>query len=171
MLTYIALFAAALLVAADQLIKYLVLENLTMVATLPLIEGVLHLTYVENRGAAFGMFQGQRWILIGLTGVVLVAAIIYLISGKLTDRVMIWGFALIISGGIGNLIDRIFRGFVVDYIDFRLINFYVFNLADACVCIGVGLLILYLIVIEPMQAKRLKEQTEAAEAGDAGEQD
>ncbi len=169
MIVYIALFSAALLVAADQLIKYLVLESLTKVATLPLIEGVLHLTYVENRGAAFGIFQGQRWILIGVTGVVLLAAIVFLLSGKLTERLMIWGVALIISGGIGNLIDRIARGFVVDYVDFRLINFYVFNLADACVCIGVGLVILYILIIEPMQARRAK-QADAAEVGESGEQ-
>lgn len=169
MIVYFALFSAVLLVAADQLIKYLVLESLTKVATLPLIEGVLHLTYVENRGAAFGIFQGQRWILIGVTGVVLLAAIVFLLSGKLTERLMIWGVALIISGGIGNLIDRIARGFVVDYVDFRLINFYVFNLADACVCIGVGLVILYILIIEPMQARRAK-QADAAEVGESGEQ-
>ncbi len=169
MIVYIALFSAVLLVAADQLIKYLVLESLTKVATLPLIEGVLHLTYVENRGAAFGIFQGQRWILIGVTGVVLLAAIVFLLSGKLTERLMIWGVALIISGGIGNLIDRIARGFVVDYVDFRLINFYVFNLADACVCIGVGLVILYILIIEPVQARRAK-QANAAGVGESGEQ-
>ncbi len=169
MIAYIALFSAVLLVAADQLIKYLVLESLTKVVTLPLIEGVLHLTYVENRGAAFGIFQGQRWILIGVTGVVLLAAIVFLLSGKLTERLMIWGVAMIISGGVGNLIDRIARGFVVDYVDFRLINFYVFNLADACVCIGVGLVILYILIIEPMQARRAK-RANAAEVGESGEQ-
>ncbi len=169
MIIYFALVSAVLLVAADQLIKYLVLENLTKVATLPLIDGVLHLTYVENRGAAFGIFQGQRWILIGVTALVLLAAIVFLLSGKLTERLMIWGVALIISGGIGNLIDRIARGFVVDYVDFRLINFYVFNLADACVCIGVGLVMLYLLFIEPMKAKRAK-QTDTIEVGESGEQ-
>ncbi len=168
MLVYIALLTAALLVGADQLIKYLVLEHLTKVSTLPLIQDVLHLTYVENRGAAFGMFQGQRWILIGVTGLVLAAAVVFLLRGKITARTMIWAIALIISGGIGNLIDRIFRGFVVDYVDVRLINFYVFNLADACVCVGVGLVLLYVLIIEPLKIKRAKASELGA--GDAGEQ-
>lgn len=169
MIIYVALFSAALLVGADQLFKYLVLEHLTQVATLPLIDGVLHLTYVENRGAAFGTLQGQRWILIGVTGLVLVGAVVFLLSGRIKEHMLIWGCSLIIAGGFGNLVDRIFRGFVVDYLDFRLINFYVFNLADACVCVGVGLVLLYLLIIEPLREKRKKASVE--EAGGAGEQD
>ncbi|MFA9381893.1 MAG: signal peptidase II, partial [Acetanaerobacterium sp.] len=119
MIIYVALFSAALLVGADQLFKYLVLEHLTQVATLPLIDGVLHLTYVENRGAAFGTLQGQRWILIGVTGLVLVGAVVFLLSGRIKEHMLIWGCSLIIAGGFGNLVDRIFRGFVVDYLDFR----------------------------------------------------
>lgn len=168
MLSFIAFGVAVLLVGADQLIKYMALEHLTKVTTLPLIDGVLHLTYVENRGAAFGFFQGQRWILIGVTGLVLLAMIVALFSGRFKQRMVLWGVALVIAGGAGNLIDRAMRGFVVDYVDFRLINFYVFNLADACVCIGVGLLIAYLLIVEPLREKR-KKMLDAAKEGGTGD--
>ncbi len=169
-MVYIALGAAVLLIAADQLLKYLVLEGLTKVVTLPLIQDVLHLTYVENRGAAFGIFQGQRWLLIGVTSAVLLGITVYLLMGKIKDKIPVWGTALILAGGAGNLIDRATRGFVVDYVDFRLINFYVFNLADACVCVGVGLVILYLLILEPLALKRKKHSDEAAPDGGNSEQ-
>lgn len=166
MMKYIALLAAALLIGADQLIKYWAMESLSQVGTMPVFGDVFQLTYVENRGAAFGILQGQKWILVGVTSLVIIAAIVFLLVKNLKSNTLIWAIALIISGGIGNLIDRIGRGYVVDYLYFKLIDFYVFNLADACVCIGVGLVIIYLIFIEPRQQKRAaSEQPKAADGG------
>lgn len=161
---YIALLAAALLIGADQLIKYWAMESLSQVGTMPVFGDVFQLTYVENRGAAFGILQGQKWILVGVTSLVIIGAIIFLLIKNLKSNTLIWAIALIISGGIGNLIDRIGRGYVVDYLYFKLIDFYVFNLADACVCVGVGLVILYLIFIEPKLQKQ-KAQAEIADGG------
>ncbi len=170
MITYIALGVAVLLIGADQLVKYWAMTSLAEIGTIPLIGNVFHLTYVENRGAAFGMLQGQKWILVGVTSLVLLGAVIFLLSGRVKNRVFIWAIALIIAGGVGNLIDRIARGFVVDYFDFRLINFYVFNLADTCVCIGVGLVLLYLLVLEPREQKRKALASQKVDDGGLSEQ-
>lgn len=138
----------ALLIAADQLIKAWALHSLKAVDTIPLIQGVLHFTYVENRGAAFGILQGKTAILSAITGVFLGLMILALLLKIIKKASMVWTFSLIIAGGIGNLIDRVFRGFVIDYIDFRLINFPVFNLADCCVVIGIFVLLIYQVADE-----------------------
>jgi signal peptidase II len=135
----------ALGIVIDQLTKWLAVKYLTKVNTLPIIENVLHLTYVENRGAAFGMLADRRWIFITVSTVTVLALAFLLYSGKLQGRLYSTAIAMIISGGIGNMIDRTALGYVVDFIDFRLINFAVFNGADSFVCIGAGLLVLALI--------------------------
>lgn len=150
----IALIAALILIGVDQAIKLWAVNTLTAVDTIPLIQDVLHLTYVENRGAAFSMLQGQTWFLVGITAVVAIAAIAVLLSGRVKDKMAIWSIALIIAGGVGNLIDRIGRGFVVDYIDFRLIHFPVFNFADCCVVVGTILLAFYILFWEEKKHKK-----------------
>ena len=136
-----------LTIAADQATKLLTLQYLTD-TPMRLIPEVLHLTYVENKGAAFGMLADQRWVFIVISTVAIVALVAYLFIKKPKDKLLCISLALIAGGGIGNMIDRIFRGFVVDMIDVTLINFYVFNVADSAVCIGCGLLILYMILDE-----------------------
>ena len=105
-----------------------------------LIPGVFHLTYVENKGAAFGMLADHRWVFIVISTVAIIALVAYLFIKKPHDKLLCISLALIAGGGIGNMIDRIFRGFVVDMIDVACIRFYVFNVADSAVCIGCGLL-------------------------------
>ncbi|MBQ9625325.1 MAG: signal peptidase II, partial [Clostridia bacterium] len=130
------LLLCAVLIGIDQLIKYFTVAKLANTGTFPIINGVLHLTYVENRGMAFGMFQNGTAVLIAVTAVELAVIIYYFV--KHTNRNM-WvlrlSLMMITAGAIGNLLDRVFRGFVVDMFDFRLINFYVFNFADACICV------------------------------------
>ena len=167
-MVYIALVAAAALVGIDQLLKYVAIEKLQPIYTYPIFENVLHLTYAENRGAAFSMLSGKTWILVGLTGLILLAAVVLLLSKKIKSTMMIWAIALVIGGGLGNLVDRIFRGFVVDYIDFRVINFAIFNFADICVCVGVGLLFLYILIIEPLRERKKNKLVETI-SGDDGE--
>lgn len=149
----VAVFAL-LFVFVDQLIKYIVVQNMQLGETIPLINNVLHLTYVLNDGAAFSFLSGQAWILCGLTSIFLLALLIAFFHKKVRNPLLVSSLGLIISGGIGNLIDRFFRGDtlfygkVVDYIDFRIINFAVFNFADCCVCIGAALMILYVIFFD-----------------------
>ena len=128
----------------DQLIKVWAVNNLAAGA-IPIIPGVLSLTYHENFGAAFGILQNQKLFLVGITSLVMICGLIILFSGKIKSRLLIWSIALVIGGGVGNLIDRIWRGYVVDYIYFEPINFPIFNFADSCVVVGTGIIMLYIL--------------------------
>lgn len=149
-MVYIALLVSAVIAGLDQLFKYLAIENLSNKTTVPLItvggKDWLNLTFVENKGAGFSILEGQTLFLSIFTGVVIIAAIILLLSKKVNSKFAIWGIAFVIGGGLGNLIDRVFRGgAVVDYIDVRLINFAIFNFADCFVVIGVIMIIISLL--------------------------
>ncbi len=134
-----------LAIVADQLSKAAVLQYLRAVETVPLLDGIFHLTYVENRGAAFGIFQNQRWIFIVLTLAVVFLLVYVVYIKKFRNKMFLICGALVCGGAIGNLIDRVCRGFVVDMFDFRLIHFPVFNIADICVCVGVILAGIYFV--------------------------
>lgn len=138
---------AILLIAADQAVKYWAVHVLQPVRTLPLWEGVFSLAYVENRGAAFGIFQDARWPLVALTAVVLVLLTVYLVKNRPAHKVMRLSAALIYAGAAGNLIDRVWHGYVVDMFSFDLIQFPVFNVADICVVCGVILLAVYVLFL------------------------
>lgn len=140
----------------DQLTKWLSVKYLTKVSTVPLIEGVLHLTYVENRGAAFGMLADNRWVFIIVSSVTILGLAVYLYLDKNKNLLMTVSISMIVSGGIGNMIDRLALGYVVDFIDFRLINFAVFNGADSFVCVGAGMLILALVLDIIKESKEQK---------------
>ena len=135
----------------DQLTKYLTVLHLKPIDTLPIIEDVLHLTYVENTGAAFGMMKDARWVFMVTSTAAIIGILGYMIHRVyIKKEKMPWmealSLSLIVGGGIGNMIDRIILGYVVDMIDFRLINFAVFNVADSFVCVGAGLLALHLLL-------------------------
>ena len=151
---YIALLMSAVLVGIDQILKVLAIEYLKPIGSYPIITDIFHLTYVENRGAAFGMMAGQKWILVWATALVLLVAIIVVMAGKIKNTAVLFSVATIIGGGVGNLIDRIYRGYVVDYIHLKVIDFAVFNFADICVTVGTILLLLYLLFYELGRKKR-----------------
>lgn len=144
------IYSAVILVGIglDQLTKLLSVIYLSPITTQPIIKDVIHLTYVENRGAAFGMLANQRWIFIVISTVAIIAMLAYLYLGHAENMLMAVSLSMIISGGIGNMIDRLALGYVVDFIDFRLINFAVFNGADSFVCVGATLLLLSVIIPE-----------------------
>jgi len=174
MTKYLALAVAALLVGVDQWVKawaYTGLEE-----SIAVIPGVFYLTYLENTGAAFGLFQGRALVL-GIISVVILAAVLYLLfSSKTNGRILIWGLSLVFSGGVGNLIDRVTRGFVIDYLDFSaLFGFPIFNLADCFVVVGTVLLMIHIIFFE--NKKRLPQdkldtiETEDSQASENGQTD
>lgn len=144
--TLIAIAAIFFLIAADQITKLLVSSNFEVGESLHIIDGVLDFTYVQNRGAAFGMFADQRWIFLIATVVLLAVIIIFWAKGYITHFTGTISAVLIIAGGVGNMIDRVMLGYVVDFIDISpLFNFAVFNVADCCVCVGAVFLAIYIL--------------------------
>ena len=134
-----------LMIAIDQAVKYWALNILSAVDTMPLIEGVFHLTYVENRGAAFSILQNQRWFFLLITPIILIGIFYVLKKELICTRVGRCAMYPIAAGAVGNLIDRAFRGFVVDLFDFCLIHFPVFNVADIYIVCGVALFFYYIL--------------------------
>ena len=158
----------------DQLTKYLTVLHLKPIDTLPIIEDVFHLTYVENTGAAFGMMKDARWVFMVTSTLAIIGILGYMIRRVyIKKEKMPWmealSLSLIVGGGIGNMIDRTMLGYVVDMIDCRFINFAVFNVADSFVCIGAGLMILYLIVLTIKEFKAEKAAKLALAEGEDAE--
>ena len=163
------LIVVVLSVVLDQLSKYLAVTYLTQIDTFPVIENVLHFTYVENRGAAFGMLSGHRWVFMVASIVGIIALAVWLAVSKTKNRWMQCAIALVIGGGIGNMIDRVRLEYVIDFIDCRFIDFYVFNIADSCVCVGCGMVLLAVIIDEVMEHKQRKA-AKPAESGEAADE-
>ncbi len=143
----------ALSIILDQLTKILAVQNLAPAGSVVVIPKILNFTYVENRGAAFGMLADHRWVFMVISCVAIVALGAYLIVKKPKSYLERISLALIVGGGIGNMIDRFRLGYVVDFIDATFVDFYVFNVADSAVCVGCGLLILYLIFTEILERR------------------
>jgi signal peptidase II len=139
-LLFFAISTAVIL--TDQTVKFIVRHKLTEGVSVKAIGNVVYFTYVKNRGAAFGMFQGGRWILAAIS---LAVAIFMLFELKffLINKPILVGGALLFGGIIGNLLDRVFLGFVTDFIDFRF--WPVFNIADSCIDIGLLIIVIYLL--------------------------
>ena len=136
----VSVLLCAVLVVVDQLIKAWATAVLAPVGTMPLLPGIIQLRYVLNDGAAFSMLAGKQGFLIAFTGA---------------------AWLLILAGGIGNLIDRVANHMVVDYLDVQFMTFAVFNFADVCVCTGVGLLVLSLILEEVHARGRAEHEDES----------
>ena len=143
--TLIMIIAA---VALDQWTKYLAVTHLQPIDTMPLIEDIFHLTYLENRGAAFGMLSNHRWVFMILSTVSILLILVWLFKEKPKSWWIRSSAAMIIGGGIGNMIDRVALGYVVDFIDVRAIDFYVFNVADSFVCVGCGMILVWTLYME-----------------------
>lgn len=145
------------LILIDQIVKILCLKYLKPIDSFKIIEDFFHLSYVENKGAAFGIFQGARYIFIFLTVAVLIFCFNYYkkIPKSKFEMVSKISFILIISGAIGNLIDRAFRGYVIDMFHFIFWgnSFAVFNIADIFVVLGTVLFALVIIFSEPKKDK------------------
>lgn len=155
-----------LIVLFDQATKLLVIRYLMPVHTIPIVQDALHLTYVENRGAAFGMLSNNRWVFMIISGLSIVLVAGYFLLRKRKGHFLLdLSLAFILAGGIGNMIDRIRLGYVVDFIDFRLINFAVFNVADSFISIGAVLLLVDLLFLEwdDRQKQRTSQRLTASE--------
>ena len=137
-----------LLVFADQIIKFLTVKYLAPSGSIVILKNILSLTYVENRGAAFGILQDGRWFFIIVTIVILSVLTYYLKRHQGRGRLFNFSISLIYAGAIGNFIDRLFKGYVVDMIHATFIDFPVFNFADSLIVVGVILLYVYIIFFD-----------------------
>ena len=125
------------IVAADQLSKLWIVENIPLYQQTPAIPGLFHLTYVQNTGAAFSSFRGQQWLFILVFAVLTVAVIWEFTTKKMGFSTFErWCIAAIYAGGLGNMIDRLRLGYVVDMIEVEFMNFPVFNVADCFITCG-----------------------------------
>lgn len=138
---------AIAVVVFDRIIKMLVVSGMQPWETIPIIEDVFHFTYVQNTGAAFSMWK-EQWVVLILLPLVVIAAgfVLMIIKRNKWDKMMLTAVAFICGGGLGNLIDRMVFGYVVDLFDFRV--FPVFNIADIFICVGCGLMILDVLFFE-----------------------
>ncbi|MDD3168017.1 MAG: signal peptidase II [Eubacteriales bacterium] len=161
----------AVVVGLDQLAKYLIQANLTLNSSVPLIEGIFHITYIHNSGAAFSLFQNKTGFLITMQLVVITVVLAYLVKRRNKDHwCLLLSLSLIAAGGLGNLIDRTMNGYVIDFLDLRF--WPIFNVADISVCVGCGLLVLYMFLFEPKAHRSKKDGAEdrAAEKIDGSEE-
>ncbi|RZT23016.1 signal peptidase II [Fictibacillus sp. BK138] len=132
---------ALLMFAADQATKWMIVKKMDLGQSIPVIDQVLYITSHRNRGAAFGILQDQRYFFIIIT-VIVVGAVVYYLQKHATDRLLKIALALVLGGALGNFIDRLLRGEVVDFVDVYIgsYDFPIFNVADSALVIGVGLI-------------------------------
>lgn len=159
-------------ITLDQVSKLLAIAHLKGGDSFVIIDKVLRFTYVENRGAAFGMLDDKRWIFLVLSTVGIAAMIVFLFKFAKGNKLLSTALAFVIGGGIGNMIDRIFLGFVVDFIDFYAfpkVWMWVFNIADSFVCVGAGLVILYILLDTVKEVKKVKGKRQTPPNAPKGE--
>ncbi len=159
-------------VVLDQIAKWVVVENLPLYDSVSVIDGFFAFTHIQNRGAAWGMLSGQRWVFIVLTAIAII--ILPLILWKYRNIHKMFGFSLslILGGAIGNMIDRVFLGYVVDFLEFTFIDFPVFNIADVCIVVGTFMMAAYILFFDKVLfAEKPKKTTEAAKPDTTTEKD
>lgn len=145
----VAIVVAVAMLLIDRLTKYAATAFFAAEAygkSVPVINGVVSLCYRTNSGAGFSILEGKLLFLIIFTALAMAFIVYIFCTGKTAHPLTDWGYCLVLSGGIGNLIDRIFYGEVVDFICLDFINFPVFNVADICVTVGTALVLLYFII-------------------------
>lgn len=151
---------AVLIIIADQVAKYLVVQNIGAYDIVSVIPKVLEFVYVKNTGAAFSILDNMTWLL-GLISVVFcVLAVIFVMKKQPKDKMLMLSISMLFGGAMGNGIDRIFRGFVVDFIETAFIDFPVFNIADVAITGGAIILIIYIIKKDAEEMKN-KEKKDA----------
>lgn len=156
----ISFISIAVLTAADQLIKFFVERFLQPVGTAEFINGFIGWSYVRNTGAAFGSFSQSTTLLSVVTGVVILAGMILIATKEIKSKFYLTCAVMIVSGGLGNLIDRIVKGYVVDFIEVQFMDFAVFNFADILVTVGAIALMIYVIVDMFRDRKKTGEEHE-----------
>lgn len=141
-----AIIICSAFVAADQIIKFFVIHYLKPIQYVDILDNILRFRYVENSGAVFGSFATHTVILTIVSVIILAFTIYFLATNKSKSKFINICLLLMVSGGIGNIIDRIRLGYVVDFIEPLFVNFAVFNFADCLITVGAFALVIYLII-------------------------
>ena len=163
MILMIAIILGAIVL--DNLTKWLTVICLEYRETVPLWQDVFHFTHERNEGAAFGMLSDHRWVFMVVSTVAIIGLLIYLFRFTPKSKIVQISLSMIAGGGIGNMIDRVYLGYVIDFIDVRLIDFAVFNVADSFVTVGAFLFMGYMIYDTVQEYKREKDaKNQKAEA-------
>lgn len=144
---------AAAVVAVDQLAKLLVMTNLKATDIVHVIPGLFDFVYVKNTGAAFSILSGNTALLAVISVVFCIGVAFYWIKTKPKARMFRLSLTLLFAGALGNAIDRIFRGFVVDFISTAFMQFPVFNIADIAITVGATILVIYLLFFDKEEIK------------------
>ena len=166
MFQLITTIIAVILIAVDRITKNWAAQALAS-GDIAVIDKVLYFRYTENTGVAFSMFSDNRWILVGITSVMLIVALAFFLSRKIKDKLELFALSLIIAGGVGNLIDRLSLGYVIDFIDVRIINFAIFNVADMCITIGAILVCIAAFAAEKREKREQESKQKALDEIDA----
>lgn len=159
-------------VALDQITKAIVVSNMALHEEIAFLPGFMRFYYTQNKGAAFSMLSDHQWVFM-VFSVIAMGVIVYLLYRFHGRHPMLSvSLAAVLGGGIGNMIDRVLNGYVVDFLDFQFMNFAVFNVADIFVTCGTVALAVYIVFIEPRVEKRLQEAQaiQSGETHDADEQ-
>lgn len=166
MFQLITTIIAVILIAVDRVTKNWAVEALAD-GDIAVIDKVLYFRYTENTGVAFSMFSDSRWVLVGVTSVMLIVALAFFLSGKIKDKAELFALSLIIAGGVGNLIDRLSLGYVIDFIDVRIIHFAIFNVADMCITVGAFLVCIAAFAAEKREKREQESKQKALDEIDA----
>jgi len=153
-------------VALDQLTKWLTVVYLEHGETVPLWKGVFHFTHAQNTGAAWGILKDDRWLFMIFSTMAIIALSVYLFGFCKQSKWMKIAISMIIGGGIGNMIDRVLLGHVTDFLDFRLIDFPIFNVADCFITIGSFTVIGFLIRDTILEIKQERLAKRAGQSSD-----
>ena len=160
-----SVFIAVAILILDQLTKIYVVWGMELSQSIPVIKNVLHITYVQNRGMAFGLFANNRMLFMIPTVVLIAVIVLAIVKLKGKNKVLDTSLGLVLGGGVGNMIDRVARGYVVDFVDFCAFDFWqwVFNVADAAVVVGAFLFIIAVVTdknLFPDEKKKSGEENE-----------
>ncbi|MBO4353855.1 MAG: signal peptidase II [Clostridia bacterium] len=145
--------------ALDQLTKILIINSYALGESHEIIPGLFNFHYIQNKGAAWGMLSDSRWVFIVITAILLVVLPVLLYKFRKVHVMFSLSLSLVIGGALGNMIDRVFLGYVTDFIEAAFINFPVFNFADSCVTVGAVMMAVYLIFIDKTLFSDKKNKT------------
>ena len=157
-----------LCVAADQAVKYYVVTHLALYASAPLVPGLVELYYIQNTGGGFSILTGHTWVLTVVTAALMIGIAVLLVKKTFSHPLAMWTLTVTLGGGLGNLVDRVRLGYVVDMFNFQFMNYPVFNVADILVVCGVVGFAVYYLFLYGRQEKK-KETNHGTDQPDGGQ--